>query len=138
LQIFHLNDEAMTIISPLNLVGHAMPISAAPVMPSMPAPESIAKFDALMLQPMATPNRIASSDVSSVIAAVTHDDDLMKRAFSQAQGLFAKNGDMSIAQSYLDFSKIEMEVSTAQVDFQVKMAVVQSSKSSAETLMKNQ
>ena len=62
----------------------------------------------------------------------------MEAALEQVETLSANAGSLTPTQQIGAAAQVSLNLSLAQFDFQTKMAVVSASKSSAETLMKNQ
>ncbi len=108
-------------------------------LPQMPAPESVSRFEDLMQQPLATPGNDASQHAGNhVIDAIRKQDGQMEAALEQVETLSANAASLTPTQQIAAAAQVSLNLSLAQFDFQTKMAVVSASKSSAETLMKNQ
>jgi type III secretion inner rod protein HrpB2 len=104
-----------------------------------PAPESVSRFEELMQQPLVQPGNEASHSVGGQIAeAIERQDSQTQAALQQVESLAANVGSLSPLEAIGASGQVALNVSLAQFDFQTKMAVVTSTKSSAETLMKNQ
>ena len=119
---------------------HAAAEAAKPeALPQMPAPESVSRFEDLMQQPLATPGNDASQHAGNhVIDAIRKQDGQMEAALEQVETLSANGASLTPTQQIAAAAQVSLNLSLAQFDFQTKMAVVSASKSSAETLMKNQ
>lgn len=99
------------------------------------------KFQALMDQPHLSPpggvqpgggdGTVFSQMVSTYDAAAQH-------AMNHITEFAQQSGNMDVKQVIAESAQAAMEMYQVQFDFQAKMSVVSSSKSSAETLMKNQ
>jgi type III secretion inner rod protein HrpB2 len=130
----------MSISTIAEAAVHAAADAAKPeALPQMPAPESVSRFEDLMQQPLATPGNDASQHAGNhVIDAIRKQDGQMEAALEQVETLSANGASLTPTQQIAAAAQVSLNLSLAQFDFQTKMAVVSASKSSAETLMKNQ
>lgn len=130
----------MSISTIAEAAVHAAAEAAKPeALPQMPAPESVSRFEDLMQQPLATPGNDASQHAGNhVIDAIRKQDGQMEAALEQVETLSANGASLTPTQQIAAAAQVSLNLSLAQFDFQTKMAVVSASKSSAETLMKNQ
>ncbi|WP_446902566.1 hypothetical protein [Burkholderia sp. YIM B11467] len=99
------------------------------------------KFQALMNQPQLVPpgTHQEGADGGSVIAQMlTTHDAAAQHAMDRITELSAQSANMDVKQVIAQSADAAMEMYRVQFDFQAKMSVVSSSRSSAETLMKNQ
>jgi len=98
------------------------------------------KFQALMEQPHLTaPSAQAmGGDASVFTQMVASHDAAAQNAMHHIAEFSQQAGDMDVKQVIAESAQAAMEMYQVQFDFQAKMSVVSSSKSSAETLMKNQ
>ena len=130
----------MSISTIAETAVHAAADAAKPeALPQMPAPESVSRFEDLMQQPLATPGNDASQHAGNhVIDAIRKQDGQMEAALEQVETLSANGASLTPTQQIAAAAQVSLNLSLAQFDFQTKMAVVSASKSSAETLMKNQ
>jgi type III secretion inner rod protein HrpB2 len=104
----------------------------------MPAPESVSRFEDLMQQPLVAPGGEAQHAGNHLVDAIRKQDGQMEAALEQVATLSANAASLSPTQQIAAAAQVSLNLSLAQFDFQTKMAVVSASKSSAETLMKNQ
>ena len=130
----------MSISTIAETAVHAAADAAKPeALPPMPAPESVSRFEDLMQQPLATPGNDATQHAGNhVIDAIRKQDGQMEAALEQVETLSANAASLTPTQQIAAAAQVSLNLSLAQFDFQTKMAVVSASKSSAETLMKNQ
>lgn len=97
------------------------------------------KFQALMDAPQLTPPSHAGGDEASVFTQMVATHDVAaKQAMAHITEFSQQAGNMDVKQVIAESAQAAMEMYQVQFDFQAKMSVVSSSKSSAETLMKNQ
>ncbi|MBY8606274.1 MAG: hypothetical protein IOC39_17100 [Burkholderia sp.] len=102
------------------------------------------KFQALMNQPHLVPpgthhDGAAGVDGGSVIAEMlTTHDAAAQHAMDRITRFSEQSDHMDVKQVLAESADAAMEMYRVQFDFQAKMSVVSSSRSSAETLMKNQ
>ncbi|HVE09066.1 MAG TPA: type III secretion protein [Paraburkholderia sp.] len=107
--------------------------------PQQPAAESVSRFEELMQQPLAQPAGEAQHTFGSqIVEAVERQDGQMRTALENVENLSAHVATLSPIEQIGASGQVAVQLSLAQFDFQTRMAVVQSTKSSAETLMKNQ
>jgi type III secretion inner rod protein HrpB2 len=118
--------------------ARAMSEALQPNIPEPTSPESVGKFEALMQQPLVAPGGDSSAQGSHIVDAIVREDGQMQAALEQVANLSAQSGTLSAGQQIAASAQVALNLSLAQFDFQSKMAVVTASKSSAETLMKNQ
>ncbi|AXF04037.1 type III secretion protein [Paraburkholderia hospita] len=130
----------MSISTIAETAVHAAADAARPEpLPQMPAPESVSRFEDLMQQPLAVPGNDATQHAGShFVDAIRKQDGQMEAALEQVETLSANAGALTPTQQIGAAAQVSLNLSLAQFDFQTKMAVVSASKSSAETLMKNQ
>jgi type III secretion inner rod protein HrpB2 len=130
----------MSISTIAETAVHAAAEAVKPeTLPPMPAPESVSRFEDLMQQPLAMPGNDATQHAGNhVIDAIRKQDGQMEAALEQVETLSANSGALTPTQQIAAAAQVSLNLSLAQFDFQTKMAVVSASKSSAETLMKNQ
>lgn len=99
------------------------------------------KFQALMDQPHLSPpgTHAGGGDEGTVFTQlVSTHDAAAQNAMHHITEFSQQAGDMDVKQVIAESAQAAMEMYQVQFDFQAKMSVVSSSKSSAETLMKNQ
>ncbi|WP_322040718.1 type III secretion protein HrpB2 [Burkholderia diffusa] len=98
------------------------------------------KFQALMEQPHLSPPGVHAVDGQGTVVSnlVATQDAAAQQAMDDVNGLSQRAGEMDPMQMIAESSRVAMEMVQVQFDFQAKMGVVTSSRSSAETLMKNQ
>jgi type III secretion inner rod protein HrpB2 len=98
------------------------------------------KFQAMMdAQHLVPPSAQASGSEGSVFTQmVASHDAAAQHAMDHIMEFSQRSGDMDVKQVIAESAQAAMEMFQVQFDFQAKMSVVSSSKSSAETLMKNQ
>ncbi|CAG9233682.1 Type III secretion protein [Paraburkholderia sabiae] len=130
----------MTISSIAETAVHAAAEAAKPEqLPQMPPPESVSRFEDLMQQPLVAPGGDAGQHAGNhLVEAIRKQDGQMEAALEQVESLSAHSASLSPTQQIAAAAQVSLNLSLAQFDFQTKMAVVSASKSSAETLMKNQ
>ncbi|MEM5340301.1 type III secretion protein [Paraburkholderia azotifigens] len=130
----------MSITSIAETAVHAAAEAAKPEqLPQMPAPESVSRFEDLMQQPLVAPGGDAGQHAGNhLVDAIRKQDGQMEAALEQVATLSAHSASLSPTQQIAAAAQVSLNLSLAQFDFQTKMAVVSASKSSAETLMKNQ
>lgn len=130
----------MTISNVTEAAVHAATEAAKPEqLPQMPAPESINRFEQLMQQPLVAPNTETGQHMDThLVDVIRKQDGQMEGALEQVANLSANAGSLTPTQQIAASAQVSLNLSLAQFDFQTKMAVVSASKSSAETLMKNQ
>ncbi|CAD6555358.1 type III secretion protein [Paraburkholderia sabiae] len=130
----------MTISSIAETAVHVAAEAAKPEqLPQMPPPESVSRFEDLMQQPLVAPGGDAGQHVGNhLVEAIRKQDGQMEAALEQVESLSAHSASLSPTQQIAAAAQVSLNLSLAQFDFQTKMAVVSASKSSAETLMKNQ
>ncbi|WP_109477456.1 type III secretion protein [Paraburkholderia sp. C35] len=130
----------MSISTIAETAMHAVTDAAKPeALPQMPAPESVSRFEELMQQPLAAPgNDTAQHAGNHLVDAIRKQAGQMEAALEQVTTLSANAASLSPTQQIAAAAQVSLNLSLAQFDFQTKMAVVSASKSSAETLMKNQ
>jgi type III secretion inner rod protein HrpB2 len=97
------------------------------------------KFQAMMDAPnLVPPSSQASNDAAVFTQMVASHDAAAQNAMHHITEFSQRAGDMDVKQVIAESAQAAMEMYQVQFDFQAKMSVVSSSKSSAETLMKNQ
>ena len=129
----------MSITNVAEAAAHAVTEAAQPELPPMPAPESVSRFESLMQQPLVAPGNEAGQHAGShLVDAIRRQDGQMEAALEQVATLSANSASLTPTQQIAAAAQVSLNLSLAQFDFQTKMAVVSASKSSAETLMKNQ
>jgi type III secretion inner rod protein HrpB2 len=97
------------------------------------------KFQAMMDAQHLAPSTQASNNEASVFSQmVASHDAAAQHAMEHITEFSQRTGDMDVKQVIAESAQAAMEMYQVQFDFQAKMSVVSSSKSSAETLMKNQ
>jgi type III secretion inner rod protein HrpB2 len=98
------------------------------------------KFQAMMDAPQLVPpsSHAAGADASVFSQMVASHDAAAQHAMEHITEFSQRSGDMDVKQVIAESAQAAMEMFQVQFDFQAKMSVVSSSKSSAETLMKNQ
>ncbi|WP_206956893.1 type III secretion protein HrpB2 [Trinickia acidisoli] len=98
------------------------------------------KFQSLMqraqLAPPSDPG--SSHGVEAASKMLRQQDVELERISADADAFNASAANMSMQQLSAAGMRLMMEMSTAQIDLQAKMGVVESSKTSIETLMRNQ
>jgi type III secretion inner rod protein HrpB2 len=97
------------------------------------------QFQALMEQPNLVPPSAqgAHNDATVFTQMVASHDAAAQRAMDHITEFSQRTGDMDVKQVIAESAQAAMEMFQVQFDFQAKMSVVSSSKSSAETLLKN-
>jgi len=101
----------------------------------------VEKFQALMNQPHLVPpgTQHESADGNSVIVQmVTTHDAAAQHAMDRITEFSQRTANMDVKQVLAESADAAMEIARVQFDFQAKMSVVSSARSSAQTLMKNQ
>jgi type III secretion inner rod protein HrpB2 len=106
---------------------------AAPV-----SAESGDKFAALMQQGQLTAPVDGADSQSLVTKLVTDQDNALQQVPADISFLMEHQGTMSANQFTAAALQVSSETAMLQVNMEVKMAVVKSSKDAVETLMKNQ
>jgi type III secretion inner rod protein HrpB2 len=96
------------------------------------------KFQAMMQAPNLVPPASHSSEGTAFSQMVASHDAAAQQAMQHITEFSQRTGDMDVKQVIAESAQAAMEMYQVQFDFQAKMSVVSSSKSSAETLMKNQ
>nr|WKF60275.1 hypothetical protein HUO10_004796 [Paraburkholderia busanensis] len=97
------------------------------------------KFQALMDQPPLSPPAAQHGGDGTVFSQmVSTYDAAAQHAMNHITEFAQQSGNMDVKQVIAESAQAAMEMYQVQFDFQAKMSVVSSSKSSAETLMKNQ
>ncbi|WP_175865836.1 hypothetical protein [Burkholderia cepacia] len=96
------------------------------------------KFQALMNQPDLVPPGTHHDGGSVIAQMLTTHDAAEQHAMDRITKLSEQTANMDVTQILAESGDLAMEVCRMQFDFQAKMSVVSSSRSSAETLMKNQ
>jgi type III secretion inner rod protein HrpB2 len=98
------------------------------------------KFQAMMdAQHLVPPSAQTSNGEASMFTQmVASHDAAAQHAMEHITEFSQRTGDMDVKQVIAESAQAAMEMYQVQFDFQAKMSVVSSSKSSAETLMKNQ
>ncbi|MBW9102107.1 type III secretion protein HrpB2 [Paraburkholderia phenoliruptrix] len=97
------------------------------------------RFKAMMQNPrMAPPNR--GDDMSNNIIAqmAASQDAEIQKSVNDVVALSSQANSMSVQEMTAAAMKATLELASTQLDMEAKMGVVNSSKSSVETLMKNQ
>ncbi|MEM5383974.1 type III secretion protein [Paraburkholderia phymatum] len=130
----------MSISTVAETAMHAATEAAQPEqLPQMPPPESVSRFEDLMQQPLVAPGGDAAQHADNhLVDAIRKQDGQMEAALEQVAALNANSASLSPTNQIAAAAQVSLNLSLAQFDFQTKMAVVSASKSSAETLMKNQ
>ncbi|MFM0193539.1 type III secretion protein [Paraburkholderia strydomiana] len=104
-----------------------------------PGADSAAKFQALMQQERVAPDQGGTHAANDkLVEAISHEDGQMEAALKEVAQFGQQSNSMAPTEAIAKASEVALNLSMVQFDFQAKMAVVTSSKSSAETLMKNQ
>lgn len=113
--------------------------AAVPATSSPAHPDLGDKFTSLMARaPMAPPDR-ADTQMSSVVSkAVEAQDAQFQQDISDLSKLSDDMPQMSMAEITDHSIKMMFEMANMQMNMQVKMSLAESSKSSVQTLMKNQ
>ena len=97
------------------------------------------RFEALMNQPLTPPANGADPTTDNLAGQLIQTQDHAEAMAMHHMEAYSQNlPQMSMQETMGESMKITMELATMQFDMQAKMGVVTSSKSSAETLMKNQ
>jgi type III secretion inner rod protein HrpB2 len=96
------------------------------------------KFQAMMNAPDLVPPSHAGNEGAEFSQMVASHDAAAQQAMHHITEFSQRAGDMDVKQVIAESAQAAMEMYQVQFDFQAKMSVVSSSKSSAETLMKNQ
>jgi type III secretion inner rod protein HrpB2 len=96
------------------------------------------KFAALMQQGQLTPPVDGPDSQSLVTKLVTDQDNALQQVPADITFLMEHQGTMSANQFTAAALQVSSETAMLQVNMEVKMAVVKSSKDAVETLMKNQ
>lgn len=107
--------------------------SAPPV-----SPESGDKFAALMQQGNLTAPTDGANSQSLVQKVVMEQDDALQQVPADISYLMQHAGSMNTQQFTAAALEVSANTAMVQVNMEVKMAVVKSSKDAVETLMKNQ
>jgi len=107
--------------------------------PTQTPTELADKFQSLMqtakLEPPTQPGQSHSEVASEMLK---QQDAQLERVSSDMDAFQSAAPDMSLQELSAAGTRLMMEMSTAQINLQAKMGVVESSKSSVETLMRNQ
>lgn len=101
--------------------------------------DSATKFQALMQQERVAPDQGGAPAANGkLVEAISHEDGKMEAALKEVAQFGQQSSSMAPTEAIAKASEVALNLSMVQFDFQAKMALVTSSKSSAETLMKNQ
>jgi type III secretion inner rod protein HrpB2 len=104
-------------------------------------PAGADKFQAMMNSSHLTPPAAAQAPdtgLKQVQEMVAKHDAAADKAMNDVKAFGDNIGSMNPLEAIGESSKVTMQLATVNFDFQAKMSVVNASKSSAETLMKNQ
>ncbi|MDE1006343.1 type III secretion protein HrpB2 [Paraburkholderia agricolaris] len=97
------------------------------------------KFKSLMQQPrMEAPSHGQNDGTNVVSKLVASQDAELQRSVNDVVSLSDHAEGMSMQEMTAATMKVTLELASTQLDMEAKMSVVDSSKSSLETLMKNQ
>lgn len=97
------------------------------------------KFKSLMQHPrMEAPSHGANDGGNVVSKLVASQDAELQRSVNDVVSLSDHAPNMSMQEMTAATMKVTLELASTQLDMEAKMSVVDSSKSSLETLMKNQ
>lgn len=126
-----------------NVIGNDMMSSALSQLgqgPDAANDSAVQKFQAMMDAPNLVPpsSHASGGDAAAFTQMVASHDAAAQHAMQHITEFSQRAGDMDVKQVIAESAQAAMEMYQVQFDFQAKMSVVSSSKSSAETLMKNQ
>lgn len=97
------------------------------------------RFKALMQHPrMAAPEPAHDAGTNVITKMAAAQDAEIQHSVSDVLALSSESNTMSVQQMTAAAMKATLELASTQLDMEAKMGVVNSSKSSVETLMKNQ
>ncbi|WP_175891552.1 type III secretion protein HrpB2 [Burkholderia cepacia] len=128
----------------IDLVSRLAPVAldAATATPAAvsPAPAKLGdKFKALMERASMAPPEYANSHLSSAVSkAIEAQDAQFRQTIEDASKLSTDMPGLSTAEMTQRTIQMVYEMTNVQMNMQVKMSLAESSKSSVQTLMKNQ
>ncbi|MGS0891223.1 type III secretion protein HrpB2 [Burkholderia stagnalis] len=129
-------------IDPVTQLAPSVLDATAAASPAAASPDAARlgdKFSALMANaPMAPPEQAGSHLSSTVAKAVEAQDAQFQHAIQDIGKLTADLPGMSMTEMTNRTIQMMYEMSSMQMNMQVKMSLAESSKSSVQTLMKNQ
>ncbi|AXF10897.1 type III secretion protein HrpB2 [Paraburkholderia graminis] len=97
------------------------------------------RFKSLMQNPrMAPPNRGDDMSTNVIAKMAASQDAEIQKSVNDVVALSSQANSMSVQEMTAAAMKATLELASTQLDMEAKMSVVNSSKSSVETLMKNQ
>lgn len=97
------------------------------------------RFKALMQNPrMAAPDHGGDANTSMIAKMAASQDAEIQHSVNDVLALSGEANSMTVPQMTAAAMKATLELASTQLDMEAKMGVVNSSKSSVETLMKNQ
>ncbi|MBI0330741.1 type III secretion protein HrpB2 [Burkholderia plantarii] len=103
------------------------------------SPSAADKFKALMEKPsMAPPHAEQSHSLEVASKLVAAQDAELQRSVTDAAEFMQRAPEMSLNEMNAGSIRLTYELASTQLDMEAKMGVVNASKSSIETLMKNQ
>ncbi len=106
---------------------------------SAASPAAADKFKAMMEKPsMAPPHEAQSSSMDVASKLVAAQDAELQRSVTDAADFMQRAPEMNLNEMNAGSIRLTYELAATQLDMEAKMGVVNSSKSSIETLMKNQ
>jgi type III secretion inner rod protein HrpB2 len=96
-------------------------------------------FDALMQQATMAAPHVPSSEGDALVSTMIRSEDVVIEQSAQDLTQFAQIAPtMTMGEIVAEGARISWELTSVQLDLNVKMGVVESSKSAVETLMRNQ
>ena len=129
----------MTICIDAAQMQAALEKMASNAAPTQTPTELADKFQSLMQTSKLEPPAQALQNKSEVASEMLKQQDAqLERVSSDMDAIQAAAPDMSLQELSASATRLMMEMSSAQINLQAKMGVVESSKSSVETLMRNQ
>lgn len=96
------------------------------------------KFKSMMQNPRMEAPHDTSSDMNVVAKLAASQDAQLQQSVNDALSLTQNAGGMSMQEMTAAGTKVILEIAGTQLDMQAKMGVMNSSRSSLDTLMKNQ
>lgn len=104
-----------------------------------PAQAQAQQFEALMQQNQLLPPGYAEPDKGSMVShLIEKQDQAERRLFGQMENMLQTSDQLSPLEAIHHAGEFMMVAGLTQFDMQAKLSVVQSSKSSLDSLMKNQ
>jgi type III secretion inner rod protein HrpB2 len=115
-----------------------LPSDLTPLLPPVDSPLA-ARFSALMAHDRVSVTPVSSVDAGAMVSDLLHSEDMAMQYVSNDMLFMLEHANgMTMRQFSASAMQVQIEAGSLQVDMQVKMSVVTSSKDAIETLMKNQ